>query len=163
MRILRHLLSGPWQVSRCFSKTALSNIEAEIAASENSHLGEIRFAVEHALHAIDLLRGKTARQRALEVFSELLVWDTEHNTGVLVYLLMAERDVEIIADRGIHAKVGEEAWQAICHDMEARFRAGEFEAGVVEGIRAITALLQKHFPAGAQPNPNELPDAPVVL
>lgn len=163
MRILKHLFSTPWHVRRCFSKAALQRIEAAIAASEHGHRGELRFAVEPALPWLDLLRGLTARARALQVFSQLRVWDTEHNTGVLIYLLLADRDVEIVADRGIHAQVGEQAWQAICRQMETRFRAGEFEPGVLEGVQAISALLRQHFPADGNDNPNELADAPIVL
>lgn len=163
LRILRHLFSGPWLVQRSFSKAALTNIEEAIRKSESSHLGELRFVVEPGLHLLDLLRGKTASQRALEVFSQLRVWDTEHNSGVLIYLLLAEHDVEIVADRGIHAKVGEASWQAICHHMEQQFRDGEFEHGALEGIQRITALLQQYFPANNNHNPNELPDSPIIL
>lgn len=163
MRILRHLLSGPWQVRRRFSKATLRRIAVEIAAGERTHLGELRFAVEPGLHWRDLLRGVTARQRAVEVFSQLRIWDTEYNSGVLIYLLLAERQVEIVADRGIHARVGDQQWQALCRQMESRFRAQEFELGAVEGIRAISALLQQHFPASGVNNSNELADAPIIL
>jgi uncharacterized membrane protein len=162
MSILRQLFSGPWQVRRHFPKAAMQSIETAIANSECSHLGELRFAVEAGLPWQDLLRAVTPRERAVEVFSQLHIWDTEHNSGVLIYLLLAERHVEIVADRGIHAKVGEQGWQAICRAMEARFHAGEFERGVTEGVGAITGLLQQHFPAQGV-NQNELPDAPVVL
>ena len=137
-------------------------IEAAIRQSETSHMSELRFAVEAGLDWPDLLAGTSSHGRALEVFSRLRVWDTEHNSGVLIYLLLADRKVEIIADRGIHARVGEAGWAAICRNMEHRFRAGEFEGGVLEGIAAITVLLQQHFPAQGV-NPNELPDYPVAL
>lgn len=163
MRILRHLFSGPWLVRRYFPAAAMNNITHAIAKSERSHLGELRFAVEAGLHWHYLWHGATARTRAVEEFSRLRVWDTEHNSGVLIYLLLADRDIEIIADRGIHAKVGDAAWQAICRDMESHFRVGEFEQGALQGIHAITALLRQHFPADGSSNPNELPDAPVVL
>lgn len=163
MRFLRHLFSGPWVVRRVFPSQALSNIEAAIKQSERSHLGELRFVVEPGLHLFDLLCGKTARERSLEVFSQLRIWDTEHNSGVLIYLLLSEHDVEVVADRGIHARVGENQWQAICRHMESRFKKREFEQGVVEGLQQITALLQQHFPADNNPNPNELPDAPLIL
>jgi uncharacterized membrane protein len=127
------------------------------------HGGELRFAVEPALPLAALLRKMTPRERAVQVFSQLKVWDTEYNSGVLIYLLLAERDVEIVADRGIHTKVGEAAWREICGQMERRFRRREFELGVLEGIRAITALLRQHFPTHENENPNELPDAPVIL
>jgi len=163
MRILRHLFSGPWQVHRRFQKAAMRRIGEAITQSEHSHAGELRFAVEAGLHWQNLLYGMTARQRAVEVFSHLKIWDTEQNSGVLIYLLLADHDVEIVADRGIHAKVGMQGWQEICHMMENRFRAGEFERGVLEGVDSITMLLQQHFPSDKNTNPNELPDTPVVL
>ncbi len=163
MRIFKHLCCGPWLVHRRLPAAALKRIEAEIAASETLHRGELRFAVEPALPLAALLRNMTPRERAVQVFSQLRVWDTEHNSGVLIYLLLAERDVEIVADRGIHAKVGEAAWHSICKPMEQSFRQREFELGVLEGIGAITALLRQHFPTDENENPNELPDAPVIL
>jgi uncharacterized membrane protein len=162
LRILKHLTYGPLHVRRCFPRAGMQAIQSAIARSESSHTGELRFAVEAALDWRHLLRGTTPRERAVEVFSQLRIWDTEHNSGVLIYLLLAERDVEIVADRGIHAKVGEQQWQEICRVMEERFRAGEFERGVTEGLDAITMLLQQHFPARGV-NQNELPDAPVVV
>jgi len=162
VRILRHLFMPYWLVRRHFPCQVLANIERAIDESEASHGGEIRFAVEAALDFLPLMRGQQARERALEVFSQLRVWDTEHNTGVLIYLLLADRDVEIVADRGIHALVGEAQWQRICGMMEEEFRLGRFEQGVLAGIGEISALLAQHFPAAAG-NPDELPDKPVVL
>lgn len=141
----------------------MRRIQAEIEGSEALHQGELRFAVEAGLHWRHLWHGISARDRAVEVFSQLRVWDTEHNTGVLIYLLLADRDVEIVADRGIHARVGDKIWSDICHAMEAHFRQGRFEQGVIEGVQAITAQLQSHFTAIQHANPNELPDTPVVL
>jgi uncharacterized membrane protein len=137
-------------------------IERAIRDSEATHSGQIRFAVEAALDIGPLLRNQSARGRAIDVFSFLRVWDTQHNNGVLVYLLLADRDVEIVADRGISRHVAAEDWERICHDMEAAFRAGRFEDGVVGGIRAVSAHLSRHHP-GTGARPNELPDAPVVL
>lgn len=161
-RILKHLILPPWIVRRAFPADAMVSIERAIRNAEKSHMGEIRFAVEATLDFGALLRGQTARERALDVFSALRVWDTERNSGVLVYLLVADRDVEIIADRGIAAKVGREEWEAICRGMEAAFREGNFEAGVISGIREAGALLARHFPA-QRSNPDELPDRPAVL
>jgi len=161
-RILKHLTAGRWQVLRHFPKPAMQAIESAIRHSEASHLGELRFAVEAGLDWHDLWRGLTPRRRAIEVFSQLHVWDTEHNSGVLIYLLLADRRVEIVADRGIHARVGDAEWQAICRAMEAEFRQGRFEHGVLQGLGRISALLVQHFPADGD-NPDELPDAPVVL
>ena len=162
-RYFKHIFSGPWRVRRFFPKSSLKAIEAAIAASERTHLGELLFVVESALDLGDVRRGVTPRQRAVEVFSQSRVWDTEHNSGVLIYLLLAERRVEILADRGIHAKVGNAVWTDICRNMETLFRAGEFERGVIEGITAINQLLLRHFPARNRENPNELADAPIEL
>lgn len=163
LRFLKHVFSGPWSVKRAFPQRSQGAIEAAIAASEQSHLGEVRFAVEGALDIGDLLRATTARDRALEIFSLNRIWDTEHNSGVLIYLLLADRRVEIVADRGIHGKVGEAGWQRICRDMESQFRRGDFESGVLGGIAAITEQLQQHFPAGNNANPNEIANAPLLL
>jgi len=160
-RLLRHYLMPPWWVRRKFSKAAMQRIEAAIHESEKTHNGELRFAVESALSTSALLRGQPARERALEVFSALRVWDTEQNNGVLLYLLLADHDVEIVADRGVHAKVGVQEWERICRLMEDHFRAGRFEDGALAGIREISAHLARHYPGDGRAN--ELPDAPVVL
>jgi uncharacterized membrane protein YgcG len=162
MRFIRHLFAGRDQVARRFPKRSMDSIASAIQQSESHHMGELRFAVEAGLDWPHLLAGISSRERAIEVFSRLRVWDTEHNSGVLIYLLLADRKVEIVADRGIHASAGEAHWKAICNAMELKFRAGEFESGVLEGIAAITALLQQHFPAQGA-NKNELPDYPVTL
>jgi uncharacterized membrane protein len=141
---------------------SLARIEQAIAAAERQHRGEVRFAVETALDVVPLWRGISARERAIEVFANLRVWDTEENNGVLIYLLLADRDVEIVADRGIHERVGAEDWEKICRAMEARFRAGQFEQGVLDGIAQVSAALARHFP-GPDRRGDELPDKPVLL
>lgn len=161
-RVLRHLFMPPWRVRLAFPARTLRAVEAAIREGEAAHAGEIRFAVESALPLIPLLRGQSARERALEVFSHLRVWDTEHNNGVLVYLLLADHDVEIVADRGIHARVGGEGWEKICREMEALFREGKFEEGVLHGIRAVGAHLVRHYPAQGRGR-NELDNKPIVL
>ena len=161
-RIVKHLLMTHWQVNRAFPRQSLIEIERAIKASEAAHVGEIRFVVEGALDGAPLCKGQSARERAMEVFSQLRVWDTAHNNGLLIYLLLADRAVEIIADRGIHAKVGSEEWEKICRTMEAAFKQANYEGGVASGIRAVTQHLTKHFPAHAAGR-NELPDKPVVL
>ena len=161
-RIAKHLMLTHRQVNRAFPRHTLIAIEQAIKASETAHVGEIRFAVEGALDVTPLFKGQSARERAIEMFSQLRVWDTEHNNGVLIYLLLADRDVEIVADRGIHAKVGSREWEKVCRTMETAFKQGNYEGGVVSGIRAVTQHLVEHFPAvGA--GRNELPDKPVVL
>jgi uncharacterized membrane protein len=149
-------------VGRAFPAGALQRIEAAISASEQRHRGEVRFAVEGALDFVPVLRGLSARARALEVFAQLKVWDTEENTGVLIYLQLADRDIEIVADRGIARLIPQARWDGICARMEHAFAAREFEAGVLAGIEQITELLAMHFPAGAQ-NADELPNQPARL
>ena len=161
-RIAKHLLMTHWQVSRAFPPTTLSAIEKATKESETAHVGEIRFVVEGALHSAPLLRGVSAKQRAIDVFSQLRLWDTEYNNGVLIYLLLADRAVEIVADRGIHGKTGTQDWETICRTMEAAFRQSNYAQGVVGGIQAVTRHLVNHFPANAHTR-NELPDTPVVL
>jgi uncharacterized membrane protein len=160
-RLVRHLATGSRAVRRRFPASALAAIEAAIAAGEARHEPEIRFAVEAALHPRAVIDGLTPRDRALEVFSELRVWDTEHNTGVLIYLLLADRDVEIVADRGV-ARITPAEWEVICREMEAHFREGRYETGAQRGIRATSDLLARHFPARG-PGRGEQPDRPVVL
>lgn len=161
-RLARHLIALPWRVGRALPAPALARIEQAIRESERTHGGQIRFAVEASLEPAAVWRGTSAADRALEVFSLLRVWDTAHNNGVLVYLLLADRDVEIVADRGIHQRVGGPRWEAICRGMEAHFRQGRFEQGVLEGIAGISAHLESHFPRAGEAG-NELPDRPVVL
>src|SRR5712692_6972325 len=161
-RIGRHLLEHRWRVRRIFPPDVLAAIEQAIKASEATHSGQVRFVVEGALDGAPLFRDQPARERALDIFSRLRIWDTAHNNGVLIYLLLAERDVEIIADRGIDAKVGIAGREKICADMETEFRAGNFKRGVIGGIEAVSRQLATHFPKHAR-GPNELPDAPVVI
>jgi uncharacterized membrane protein len=161
-RWLAHLASNHSRVRRAFPAQALADIGALIRDSETRHLGEIRFVVEGALEPSALRRNQTAQHRALEVFSLLRIWDTEYNNGVLIFLLLADREVEIIADRGIDRCVGAAEWERICREMEACFRRGEYAAGVQSGIRAVSEHLIHHFPATGN-NPNELPDQPTLL
>lgn len=161
-RIARHLLATRRQVHRAFPSSTLLAIEQAIKESETAHVGEIRFAVEGALDGVPLLKGQSAHERALEVFSQLRVWDTEHNNGVLIYLLLADRHVEIVADRAVHARVGSQEWESVCRQMEAAFRQGHYREGVVNGIQAVTRHLTKHFPASSARR-NDLSDKPVLL
>ena len=161
-RVFRHLFAPDWLAVRVFPRAVLKRIEDAVRQSETSHRGELRVAIEAGVGLLPLLRGATPRRRALEAFARLRVWDTEENSGVLIYLQLVDRDIEIVADRGISAKVGQAQWDAICHRMEEAFRARRFEAGVLEGIVEITALLTTHFPAHGN-SPNELPDRPAML
>jgi len=162
-RIVKHACVMPWQVRRVFSKSICQSIEQTITTSEQNHRAEIRFVVEGALHVHHLLHNVSARERAVELFSSLRMWDTEHNTGVLVYALFAERQLEIVADRGISARVSQQEWDIICADMIKAFQQGQFESGVIDGLKRITDLLNKHFPDASTYNINELSNQVILL
>ena len=162
-RLFRHLATDHLDVRRAFPSAALARIEATIADGEKRHRGQLRFAVEPALPLVRVWRGVTPRERALETFGLMRIWDTDENCGVLVYLLLADRDVEIVADRGIHAYVGSDAWEGVCRKMEAAFRDGRYAEGVEAGLAEINALLARHYPRGEKSGRNELPDRPLVL
>jgi uncharacterized membrane protein len=161
-RIGRHLLEHNWRARRIFTPAVLAAIEQAIKAGETTHSGQVRFVVEGALDGAPLFKDQSARERALDIFSQLRIWDTAHNNGVLIYLLLADRQVEIVADRGIDAKVGAAGWEKICADMESEFRAANFEHGAVKGIEAVSLQLAAHYPKHGA-GKNELPDAPVVM
>jgi uncharacterized membrane protein len=163
-RWLRHWLRRPRAVDRLLPAAALARIEQTIAQGEAAHRGEIRFAVEAALPWSYLKRDASVRERAEMLFAKLRVWDTEERNGVLLYVELADHGIEIVADRGIAAKVAPEDWQAICRDIAQRFAEGEFESGVIAGIERIADLLALHFPAAeGEANPDQLPNRPVVL
>lgn len=161
-RFMRHFTSHPWRVGRYFPAVALRQIEQAIAESERRHAGELRVVIESGLPWQAILHGVSPRQRAIQLFGQLNIWDTEHNNGVLVYLNLADRDVEIIADRGIHRQVGEAGWQEICQQMEGMFRRGQFAQGVQHGIESIGQHLAVCFPPEATPR-NELSNHVLVL
>jgi TPM domain len=160
IRGLKHLFMPGWLARRAFGPASVRAIERAIKDSERRHRGEIRFALEGPLHVMHLRH--SARQRARQVFALLDVWDTEENTGVLIYVQLVDRAIEIVADRGIAKRVPQAEWDAICRAMERAFRADRYEEGALEAIGTVTAILARHFPPGAA-NPNELPDKPVVL
>ena len=161
-RLIRHLCTTRWSTRTRFSQAVLDAIEQAIRECEDRHGGEIRFIVETAFDLPELWRDMPPRQRALQLFGQFGVWDTAHNNGVLVYVLMADRDVEIVADRGIAQHVSQAEWQAVCRQMEAHFRAGRFHEASVLGILGVGALLGKHFP-GRRASDHELPNQPVLL
>ena len=160
IRALKHLFMPGWLARRAFGPASVRAIERAIKDSERRHRGEIRFALEGPLHVTHLRH--SARQRARQVFALLDVWDTEEKTGVLIYVQLVDRAIEIVADRGIAKRVPQAEWDAICRAMERAFRADRYEQGALEAIGTVTAILARHFPPGAA-NPNELPDKPVVL
>lgn len=162
MRLLRHLLTPLWLVRLRYPQALLSQIEQRITKFESNHAGELRFVVEHALEPGDLLAGLTSRERALEIFGLLRVWDTEHNNGVLIYVLHAEHAVEIITDRGLARLVPQADWDALCRQVETQFRAGNHAAGALGAIEGAAQLMARHFPSVGE-KPNELPDQPLLL
>lgn len=162
MRILRHLLFPRWGLTRRFPAETLDAIEAGVRESEREHRGEIRFALEGALEPRDLWRTVAARDRALEVFAELEVWNTIEKNGVLIYVLLAEHDVEIVADHGLEGRVTQAEWQDVCAAMELAFRDGRWREGSLAGIGGVTRLLVREFPAGAEVNPDEQPNRPFI-
>jgi uncharacterized membrane protein len=161
-RLLRHAITDDRAVARVFPPPAMLAVEQAIAAGERRHRGQLCVAIEAALPPARVWRRVTPRERALEVFGLLRVWDTEENAGVLLYLLLADRDVEIVADRGIHRVVRDGVWQEVCEALEAQFRAGRCTDGVVNAVNRISDVLAAAFPRdGAVVN--ELPDRPAVL
>jgi uncharacterized membrane protein len=162
LRMLKHLMLPDWWRRRVFAAADLAAIGAAVSASEQTHRGEVRFVAEASLAVSTLWRDRSPRQRAAEVFAAEGVWDTEENSGILIYVLLADRRVEILADRGIAARVPQAEWDAICRDMEQAFRAGQWRQGALQAVARAGELLAAHFPAAAT-NPNELPDQPLML
>jgi uncharacterized membrane protein len=162
MKVLSHLTMPRAALSRRFPAATLTAIESAIAASERQHRGEIRFAIEVALDLRWLVRVRNVRERAHEVFVDLGVWNTRERNGVLVYVLLAERRVEIVADQGLTGRVSEAEWRQCCALIEREFAAGAWREGALRGIEAVTALLTREFPATG-PNPNEQQDRPALL
>ncbi len=161
-RLIRHLALPGWVVRKRFPDAMLTRIEQSIHQSESAHRGEIGIAIEGGLDLPLLWNDVTPRERALDAFASLGIWDTEENTGVLIYVQYADHAVEIVADRGITRHVPQAQWDAICRALEARFRAGDYAAGFEVAVRAIGELIEAHFPKGEN-NPNELPNRPVIL
>ena len=160
-RLFKHRRFDERDAQRLLGAGALQRVQARVAASETGHSGEIRVCVEAGLPWSYLRRSATPRDRAVAMFGKLRVWDTEHNNGVLIYLLIAEHAIEIVADRGLARRVGLATWQNITATMKAAFRRGEFEAGLNQAVDAVDALLREHFAlAAGEVNPNELPDTP---
>ena len=161
-RYIRNLFTTRWALQRCFPPRVLRSIEQAVAESETRHSGELRFAIETALDVPSLLRGVTARERAIDAFALLRIWDTAASNGVLIYLLLAEHDIEIVADRGFSGKIDAGQWQQVCDEMRDAFHRGEFEQGALRGIERAGALISLHYP----PDPdgiNELPNRPALL
>jgi len=163
-RIWRHRWTDEADVRRALPADLLDRLTRRVSASERRHTGEIRICVEAGLPLSYLWRDAPARERAIMLFGKLRVWDTEHNNGVLIYLLLAEHAIEIVADRGIDARVDDAQWAALAKRMSAAFREARFEDGLTQALEEVSALLVEHFPlTEGEADRNELPDAPVVL
>ena len=159
-RMLRHLALPGWSLRRAFDAATLQAIEQAITDTERTHGGEIRFAVEASASPLALMRGITPRHQALEAFAHLGVWDTDANNGVLIYVSWADRDVEIVADRGFNGRVSVQEWAEVCRRMEQSFARGSPRQALVDGIQAVGALIARHFPTADR---DELPNRPVLL
>ena len=162
-RYWRHVRMSPLKAARCFPSATLDAIQRAVTESEGRHRGEVCVVVEAELASAQLWHELGSRDRAREVFAQRGVWNTEENNGVLLYVLLADRRVEIVADRGIDAAASAEDWARICRMMEAHFAAGRYEAGAIAGVQAVSELLEKHFPAQAGRERNELGDRPVMI
>ena len=162
MRFLRHLFTTRWSLNRAFDAETRHAIEQAITETEKSHRGELRFAVEADLGIWALLGGETAAERSLDMFADLGVWDTEDNSGILIYVLLADHHVAIVADRGYRDHVSNEQWREICARMESAFREGDFRKGAVEGVLGAARYAAEFFPLDGE-NPNELPNEMVFL
>jgi uncharacterized membrane protein len=162
-RVIRHLFSTHGGTRRHFSAEVMGSIEKAIAAAEARCSGEIRFVVETALELPEVWSGLTPRERAVQTFSDLHMWNTEGRNGVLIYLLAADRVVEVIADRGAAQAIGQDDWEGVCRLMEGHFRVGHFADGSVAGVHAVGGLLARHFPPPAGVNRDELPNQPTLL
>lgn len=161
-RLLRHLLTPRWLAMRAFRRADMDAIETAIGQSERLHRGELRFVVEGPLPLAELWRDQSVRARAVRVFAEIGVWDTEANSGILIYVQLIDRRVEILADRGIAHTVPQDEWEAICREMEQAFHEGDYRGGTLSAIVRASALLVSHFPAAAD-NANELSDRPLRI
>ena len=172
-RWLRHALATHWRTRMLFPRATLDAIEKAVGEAERTHAGQIRFAIETALTPMHIWHRVSAHERAIEVFSRLRVWDTERNNGVLIYVLLADRSVEIVADRGFKSRVSAAEWAAVCRLIESHFRHSRFKSGCIAGIEATGVLIARHFPGespadspsalGAAAAKNELPDRPTLL
>ena len=164
LRLLKHRRLDERDAARALGPEGVERIQARVAASERRHSGQIRVCIEAGLPLSYLRRHATARERAVAMFGKLRVWDTEQNNGVLIYLLLAEHAIEVIADRGLHRHVDAAQWDPIMRGMRSAFQGGQFEAGLNQAIDAVDALLVQHFAlAPGQTNPNELSDAPLLI
>ncbi len=161
-RAIRHEFFGARAVRALLPDSSMLKIEAAITAGELRHSAEIRFVIEASLDLAQVWSGITPRQCALKVFSDLRVWDTEANNGVLLYVLMADRSVEVIADRAVARLVAQSSWDALCQQLALAYRAGDYLEGTLTAITELHRLIEPHFPPSAN-NPDELPNRPLII
>jgi uncharacterized membrane protein len=161
-RLLKHGFTTASAGKRAFPPSTLKSIEAAIADGEKLHGAEVCLIVEHSLSCKAVLRHTTARQRAIELFSQHRIWDTEDNCGVLVYVNLADRKVEIVADRALAQHIPKEEWRAVCNTMTRGFAQGEFRDSSAAAMTQLNHLLESHFPATGN-HSNQLPNKPIVL
>ena len=161
-RFFRHIFTTRASAKRAFPPETLKVIEDVVAEGETRHRAEVRVVVESSLSGADVLAKVTPRQRAIVLFSQFGIWDTEENCGVLVYVNMADRKVEIVADRDVSRRISSEEWDAICHTMTDNFAKGEFRNSTISAVKQLNALLEKHYPDVGVVN-NQLPNQPIVL
>lgn len=162
LRTLKHLVIPAWWAHQGFDAGCRAAIETAIKDSEGRHQGELRFVAEGPLPLHAVIQGQTTRQRAEDLFAQLRVWDTEGNSGVLIYVQLLDHRVEILADRGIARRVDPDQWQSICRGMESAYAQGQWQAGTLAALTTVTEILEKAYPATPD-NPNELGDRPVMM
>jgi uncharacterized membrane protein len=161
-RALRHLRSTRSAAERAFPQATLTALAAAIATGERMHRGEVRLVIERALPLSAAWSGVSNRQRAIALFADYGIWDTEDNCGVLIYVNLADRKVDIVADRGIDRKINAATWQAVCNTMTGGFAHGDYHGAALAAVEQVNELLRRHFPANGT-RPNELPDQPLML
>lgn len=164
LRLLRHRWTDESDLRRALPGPAVEHLQARVRSSEAHHSGEICVCVEAGLPLSYLWKGLRARDRAVTLFGKLRVWDTEANNGVLIYLLLADHAIEIVSDRGLNARVSAADWAQVIESLRGDLRAGRFESGLIAAVDAVDQLLRRHYPlASGEHNPNELPDAVILL
>lgn len=162
-RIFKHRWLDEGNSNRAVPVDMVERLMRRVAASEQRHSGEIRICVEAGLPLSYLWRDAPARERAITLFGKLRVWDTEWNNGVLIYLLLADHAIEIVADRGLNQRVSDAQWKEIVDALGAAIRAGRYEDGLTQALEEVSAMLVRHFPLmPSDANPNELPNRPIV-
>ncbi len=164
-RWIRHWWLDADNARRIITPAGLARLETRVRESETRHRGELRLCVQASLSPMQLWRGVSSQERAIDLFSRLRVWDTEHNNGVLIYLQLADHRIEILADRGLNRHTTPEAWQAMASRLGGALREGRFEDGLNEAIDQVGALMRQHYPVtdSHHPDVNELPDAVVLM